>query len=89
MEFWILVLLILLSGFFAMSEMSIGASRPALLQQMAAEGNEGARIAAVGRIPKKAETFDWHGWRFEVVDMDKNRVDEVFARPIDANIPND
>lgn len=36
-------------------------------------------ITAVGRIPKKAETFDWEGWRFEVVDMDKNRVDEVFA----------
>ncbi len=39
-------------------------------------------ITAVGRIPKKAETFDWNGWRFEVVDMDKNRVDEVFARHI-------
>ncbi|MDO9004950.1 MAG: hemolysin family protein [Aquabacterium sp.] len=46
-------------------------------------------ITAVGRIPKKAETFDWHGWRFEVVDMDKNRVDEVFARPIGTAIPND
>ena len=46
-------------------------------------------ITAVGRIPKKAETFDWNGWRFEVVDMDRNRVDEVFARPIDANIPTD
>jgi putative hemolysin len=46
-------------------------------------------ITAVGRIPKKAETFDWHGWRFEVVDMDKNRVDEVFARPIGRTLPND
>ena len=46
-------------------------------------------ITAVGRIPKKAETFDWNGWRFEVVDMDKNRVDEIFARPIGASIPND
>lgn len=46
-------------------------------------------ITAVGRIPKKAESFDWNGWRFEVVDMDKNRVDEVFARPIGTSIPND
>jgi putative hemolysin len=46
-------------------------------------------ITAFGRIPKKAETFDWNGWRFEVVDMDKNRVDEIFARPIGASIPND
>ncbi len=46
-------------------------------------------ITAIGRIPKKAETFDWNGWRFEVVDMDRNRVDEVFARPIGPTIPND
>src|SRR5512147_456488 len=46
MEIWILVLLILLSGFFAMSEMSIGASRMAILTQMAEAGNEGARVAA-------------------------------------------
>lgn len=46
-------------------------------------------ITAVGRIPKKAETFDWNGWRFEVVDMDKNRVDEVFARPISPIMPSD
>lgn len=46
-------------------------------------------ITTVGRIPKKAETFDWGDWRFEVVDMDKNRVDEVFARPHIHPIPND
>ena len=46
MEIWILVLLILCSGFFAMSEMSIGASRVAILTQMAEAGNDGARIAA-------------------------------------------
>lgn len=46
-------------------------------------------ITTIGHIPKKAETFDWNGWRFEVVDMDKNRVDEVFARPIGEGIPND
>lgn len=46
-------------------------------------------ITALGRIPKKAETFDWHGWRFEVVDMDKNRVDEVFAHPLGTALPND
>jgi putative hemolysin len=46
-------------------------------------------ITTVGHIPKKAETFDWGDWRFEVVDMDKNRVDEVFARPHIHPIPND
>jgi putative hemolysin len=46
-------------------------------------------ITTVGHIPKKAEVFDWNGWRFEVVDMDRNRVDEVFARPHPSTFPND
>ncbi len=36
-----------------------------------------------GRIPKSGETFEWHGWRFEVIDMDGNRVDKVLAARID------
>ncbi|MBA2352955.1 MAG: HlyC/CorC family transporter [Burkholderiales bacterium] len=33
----------------------------------------------LGRVPKKADYTDWSGWRFEVVDMDKNRVDQVLV----------
>lgn len=36
-------------------------------------------IAHLGRIPKKTESFDWAGWHFEIMDMEKNRVDEVMA----------
>lgn len=36
-------------------------------------------IVHLGRIPKKTESFDWGGWHFEVMDMEKNRVDEVLA----------
>jgi len=36
-------------------------------------------IAMLARIPKRAEKFSCAGWEFEVVDMDKNRVDEVLA----------
>lgn len=36
-------------------------------------------IVQLGRIPKKTESFDWGGWHFEVMDMEKNRVDEVLA----------
>jgi putative hemolysin len=36
-------------------------------------------IVHLGRIPKKTESFDWEGWHFEVMDMEKNRVDEVLA----------
>ncbi|MBC7945883.1 MAG: CBS domain-containing protein, partial [Burkholderiales bacterium] len=33
----------------------------------------------LGRVPKKADYTDWSGLRFEVVDMDKNRVDQVLV----------
>lgn len=31
----------------------------------------------LGRIPSVAEYFEWGGFRFEIVDMDRNRVDKV------------
>lgn len=36
-------------------------------------------IVHLGRIPKKTEAFDWGGWHFEIMDMERNRVDEVLA----------
>jgi len=33
----------------------------------------------LGRVPSEADYFDWEGMRFEVVDMDRNRVDKVLA----------
>jgi putative hemolysin len=34
-------------------------------------------VTHFGRIPAAGDYFDWAGWRFEVVDMDKRRVDKV------------
>ena len=34
-------------------------------------------VTQLGRIPAAADHFDWNGWRFEVMDMDRNRVDKV------------
>jgi putative hemolysin len=36
-------------------------------------------VTSIGRIPKRAEKFIAGDWQFEVVDMDRNRVDEVLA----------
>ena len=36
-------------------------------------------VTQLGRIPAAADYFDWAGWRFEVVDMDRNRVDKVLV----------
>jgi putative hemolysin len=39
-------------------------------------------MAQLGRIPVVSEHFVWHGWRFEVMDMDGHRVDKVLVAPI-------
>lgn len=42
-------------------------------------------LASLGRIPRKAERFAWADWEFEVVDVDRNRVDQVLATRVVAN----
>ena len=37
-------------------------------------------LCAMGRVPRKTDTFTCAGWIFEIVDMDHARVDEVIAR---------
>jgi putative hemolysin len=39
-------------------------------------------LAQLGRIPSPAEHFESDGWRYEVVDMDGNRVDKVLVSRI-------
>ena len=39
-------------------------------------------LMRLGRIPAVADHFEWRGWRFEVVDMDGNRIDKVLASPV-------
>jgi putative hemolysin len=31
------------------------------------------------RIPQTGDTFEWHGFRFEIVDMDNNRIDKILV----------
>ena len=39
-------------------------------------------ITNFGRIPAAAESFQWQEMRFEVMDMDRNRVDKVWVAPL-------
>jgi putative hemolysin len=39
----------------------------------------------LGRIPAVADSFEWAGWCFEVMDMDGRRVDKVLATPLRAS----
>jgi putative hemolysin len=43
-------------------------------------------MARLGHVPRTADTFEWGGLRFEVVDMDGRRVDKVMVhRVVPAN----
>jgi putative hemolysin len=39
-------------------------------------------VTHLGRIPTAADHFMWRGMRFEVMDMDGNRVDKVLVMPV-------
>lgn len=41
-------------------------------------------VSFLGRIPHTAEQFEWNGYIFEIIDMDKARVDKVL---ITRNLP--
>lgn len=40
-------------------------------------------VTHFGRIPAAGDKFEWGGWWFEVVDMDRRRVDKVLVMPIE------
>jgi len=39
----------------------------------------GMVMLLLGRVPHTADVAEWQGWRFEIVDMDKHRIDKVLA----------
>jgi putative hemolysin len=46
-------------------------------------------VTQFGRIPVAGDHFEWGGWRFEVAEMDKRRVDKIVASkaPSPADTP--
>jgi putative hemolysin len=46
-------------------------------------------ITHLGRIPRASDHFEWKQMRFEVMDMDGNRVDKILVLPIGAKAPAD
>jgi putative hemolysin len=39
----------------------------------------GFMLSHFGRLPEPGESFDAFGWRFEVVDLDRRRIDKILA----------
>ena len=49
----------------------------------------GMVIAHFGRIPHVGESFDWAGWRIEVVDLDGPRIDKLLLQKLPEAEPGD
>jgi putative hemolysin len=47
----------------------------------------GFMVDRFGHIPVAGENFGWSGWRFEIVDMDRHRVDKVMLTKIETTPP--
>lgn len=41
-------------------------------------------ISLMGQLPSTGDVIIWHGWRFEVIDMDGLRVDKILMTQIEA-----
>jgi putative hemolysin len=61
------------------------AERTLGIEGMAEEGDfntvAGFVLHELGHLPVAGENFEWHGWRFEVVDLDGRRIDKILAGP--------
>lgn len=49
----------------------------------------GMVMLLLGRVPRTADVAEWQGWRFEIVDMDKHRIDKVLASRLPDNARGD
>ncbi len=47
----------------------------------------GMVMLLLGRLPVTADSVEWEGWRFEVVDLDGKRVDKVLATRLAEDAP--
>jgi putative hemolysin len=42
----------------------------------------GFAVMQLGRVPSSTDAFEWEGMRFEIVDMDGQRVDKLLVSRI-------
>lgn len=42
----------------------------------------GFALAQLGRFPRLGDTFEFGSWRFEIIDIDRRRIDKVLAQPL-------
>jgi putative hemolysin len=74
----------LMDGMLAIDELKLTLGLDSLPDEEAYHTLAGFILAQLGRVPAEGETVAYRGWRFEVVDMDGQRIDKVLVRPLAA-----
>ena len=74
----------LLDGRMAIDEVERILDAPAIASQGDYTTIAGFVLNRLGHIPQPVESFAWRDWRFEVVDLDRRRIDNVLATRIPA-----
>jgi putative hemolysin len=69
----------LLDGMLEVDEFKEIFNLPTLPHEQEYETLSGFVMISLGRVPQTADQFEWHGLRFEVIDMDGRRVDKVLV----------
>ena len=69
----------LLDGMLEVDEFKEIFDLPPLPHETEYETLSGFVMVSLGRLPQPADRFEWHGLKFEVVDMDGRRVDKVLV----------
>ena len=69
----------LLDGMLEVDEFKEIFKLPLLPHEDEYETLSGFVMMSLGRVPQASDHFEWHGLRFEVIDMDGRRVDKVLV----------
>ncbi len=69
----------LLDGMLEVDEFREIFKLPGLPHEDEYETLSGFVMMSLGRVPQATDHFEWHGLRFEVIDMDGRRVDKVLV----------
>jgi putative hemolysin len=69
----------LLDGMLEVDEFKEIFDLPLLPHEDEYETLSGFVMVSLGRVPEPADRFEWHGLKFEVMDMDGRRVDKVLV----------
>jgi putative hemolysin len=77
----------LLDGMLEVDEFKEIFDLPVLPHEDEYETLSGFVMMSLGRVPQPTDRFEWHGLKFEVMDMDGRRVDKVLVTTLAPRAP--